>query len=83
MRRMTWAAKPSALASPLETRLADFFERHRARLRGMICLRLDRRLQGRIDPSDVLQETFIEALEEEEAIRPFRPPWPCCRSSAR
>jgi RNA polymerase sigma-70 factor (ECF subfamily) len=27
----------------------------------MVALRLDRRLQGRIDPSDVIQETYIEA----------------------
>src|SRR5262245_46281649 len=27
----------------------------------MVALRLDRRLQGRIDPSDVIQETYLEA----------------------
>ena len=27
----------------------------------MVALRLDRRLNGRIDPSDVIQETFLEA----------------------
>jgi RNA polymerase sigma-70 factor (ECF subfamily) len=36
-------------------------DRHRRRLRGMISLRLDQRLQGRIDPSDVLQEAFLAA----------------------
>lgn len=36
-------------------------EGHRARLRRMVALRLDRRLRGRIDPSDVIQETFVEA----------------------
>ncbi len=36
-------------------------ERHRARLRRMIALRLDRRLQGRIDASDVIQEAYQEA----------------------
>jgi RNA polymerase sigma-70 factor, ECF subfamily len=35
--------------------------RHRPRLRRMIALRLDRRLQGRIDPSDVIQEAYLEA----------------------
>jgi RNA polymerase sigma-70 factor, ECF subfamily len=35
--------------------------RHRGRLRGMISLRLDQRLQGRIDTSDVLQEAFLAA----------------------
>src|SRR5262245_51514013 len=36
-------------------------ERYRPRLRRMIALRLNPRLQGRIDPSDVIQETFLEA----------------------
>jgi RNA polymerase sigma-70 factor, ECF subfamily len=35
--------------------------RHQDRLRRMVSLRLDRRLQGRIDPSDVLQESYLEA----------------------
>jgi RNA polymerase sigma-70 factor (ECF subfamily) len=34
---------------------------HHDRLRRMVALRLDPRLQGRIDPSDVLQETYLEA----------------------
>jgi len=34
---------------------------HRDRLRRMIGLRLDRRLQGRIDASDVIQEAYLEA----------------------
>jgi RNA polymerase sigma-70 factor (ECF subfamily) len=38
--------------------LADLFARHRDRLRRMVRLRLDRRLQGRVDPSDVVQEAF-------------------------
>ena len=40
--------------------LAEFWERHRKRLRQMVRLRLDRRLQGRVDPSDVLQEAYID-----------------------
>jgi RNA polymerase sigma-70 factor (ECF subfamily) len=40
--------------------LGDLFGRHRDRLRRMIQLRLDRRLRGRLDPSDVLQEAFLE-----------------------
>src|SRR5579885_1798447 len=35
--------------------------RHRDRLRRMIALRLDHRLQGRLDPSDVLQEVYLQA----------------------
>jgi RNA polymerase sigma-70 factor (ECF subfamily) len=34
---------------------------HRERLRRMVALRLDHRLQGRIDASDVIQETYLEA----------------------
>src|SRR5439155_1485077 len=40
--------------------LGELFSRYRDRLRQMVHLRLDRRLQGRIDPSDVLQEPFLD-----------------------
>ena len=40
--------------------LAELFARYRGRLRQMIRLRLDRRLQGRVDPSDVLQDAFVD-----------------------
>ncbi|HEX7378151.1 MAG TPA: sigma-70 family RNA polymerase sigma factor [Pirellulales bacterium] len=40
--------------------LGDLYERHQERLRRMIYLRLDVRLRGRLDPSDVLQETYLE-----------------------
>ncbi len=40
-----------------ERLLTDF----RPRLRRMVGLRLDRRLQGRVDPSDVIQEAFLDA----------------------
>ena len=36
-------------------------EPYRHRLRRMVALRLSRRLQGRVDPSDVVQECYIEA----------------------
>jgi RNA polymerase sigma-70 factor (ECF subfamily) len=39
--------------------LAQLFAHYRARLWGMVHLRLDRRLQGRLDPEDVLQETYL------------------------
>jgi RNA polymerase sigma-70 factor (ECF subfamily) len=38
------------------------FDRDRDRLRRMVALRIDRRLQGRVDPSDVIQEAHIEAM---------------------
>lgn len=40
--------------------LADLFGRHRDRLRRMVSLRIDRRLQGRVSPSDVLQDAFLD-----------------------
>jgi RNA polymerase sigma-70 factor (ECF subfamily) len=43
-----------------EFALAAVFQEHRARLRQMVTLRLDRRLQGRLDPSDILQEAFFD-----------------------
>ena len=36
--------------------------RHRARLRRMVDARLDRRVRGRVDPSDVLQDGFVDAV---------------------
>ena len=35
--------------------------RSRNRLRRMVALRLDRRLQGRVGPSDIIQEAYIDA----------------------
>ena len=40
--------------------LAELFERHRGRLEQMVRLRLDRRLQGRLDPADVPQEMYLD-----------------------
>ena len=37
--------------------------RHDAKLRRMVAFRLDQRLQGRIDPRDVIQEAYLEASE--------------------
>jgi RNA polymerase sigma-70 factor (ECF subfamily) len=39
-------------------------ERYNDRLRRIVMLRLDPRLQGRLDPSDVLQETYLEAARQ-------------------
>ena len=45
------------------------FDRDRERLRRMVALRLDRRLQGRVDPSDVIQEAYIDAAARLAGIR--------------
>jgi RNA polymerase sigma-70 factor (ECF subfamily) len=38
----------------------ELFSRYRDRLKRMIHLRMSRRLQGRVDDSDVLQEAFVD-----------------------
>src|SRR5271166_3139395 len=47
--------------------LADLFQRHRDRLRRMVELRIDARLQGRIDASDVLQDGFLDLAKRVES----------------
>src|SRR5580704_14151979 len=44
--------------------LTDLFQRHRNRLRCMVELRMDARLQGRLDASDVLQDAFLDAATQ-------------------
>jgi len=39
------------------------FKRHRGRLQKAIAMRMDRRVMARVDASDVLQETYIEAFK--------------------
>ena len=40
--------------------MGAFFEQQRPRLKKMVMLRMDRRLHARIDPSDVLQDTWMD-----------------------
>jgi RNA polymerase sigma-70 factor, ECF subfamily len=60
-----------------EQALTELFTRHRERLRRMIRLRLDRRLQGRIDSSDVLQDTYVKIAHgaREYLAQPNMPPF--------
>ena len=44
--------------------LAELFTRYRPRLRRMVKLRLDPRVQGRVDPSDVVQEAYLETARQ-------------------
>jgi RNA polymerase sigma-70 factor (ECF subfamily) len=46
--------------------LNEIFLRHQERLRRMVQMRLDWRLQGRIDASDVIQEAWLEAARRLE-----------------
>jgi RNA polymerase sigma-70 factor (ECF subfamily) len=47
-----------------QSALATLFMRYRGRLRRMVDLRMDRRLAGRIDTSDVLQEAYLDASRQ-------------------
>src|SRR5215813_4714053 len=42
--------------------LTDLFQRNRDRLRRMVELRMDPRLQARVDASDVLQDAFLDVV---------------------
>ena len=46
--------------------LGELLDQHRDRLLLMVRMRLDQRLQARVDPSDVIQEAFLEAAERFE-----------------
>jgi RNA polymerase sigma-70 factor (ECF subfamily) len=47
--------------------LGELFERHRDRLRRMVELRMDPRLHGRVDASDVLQDAFLDVARRAES----------------
>jgi RNA polymerase sigma-70 factor (ECF subfamily) len=50
--------------------IVELLERYRPRLRRMVALRLDPRLQGRVDASDVIQEGYLDAMRRlDEFIR--------------
>jgi RNA polymerase sigma-70 factor (ECF subfamily) len=46
-----------------EDALARLFSQHRDRLWRMVSFRMDRRLLGRVDPDDVLQEAYLAAAQ--------------------
>jgi RNA polymerase sigma-70 factor (ECF subfamily) len=55
----------------------QLFSRHQAYLHRLVELRLDPRLRSRLDPSDVVQEAHLEALNRlnaylERSVLPFR-----------
>jgi RNA polymerase sigma-70 factor (ECF subfamily) len=57
----------------------ELLVRHRERLRRMVALRLDRRLNARVDPSDVVQEALADAAQHLDDYLRDRPlpfyPW--------
>jgi DNA-directed RNA polymerase specialized sigma24 family protein len=48
---------------------AELIKRYRSRLRRMVSFRMDSRLQGRVDPSDVVQEVCLEAWQHLGSLR--------------
>jgi len=42
----------------------ELIARHRDRLKQMVAVRMDQRLRGRVDPSDVIQETCLVASKQ-------------------
>jgi RNA polymerase sigma-70 factor (ECF subfamily) len=57
----------------------DLLARHRARLRQMVALRIDRRMAARVDPSDVVQDALADAARNLNDYLETRPipfyPW--------
>src|SRR3954467_13519763 len=57
----------------------ELLVRHRARLRSMVAVRMDRRLAARVDPSDVVQDALAEAQRTMDDYLRDRPlpfyPW--------
>lgn len=47
--------------------LATLFAQHRERLRRVVELRMDPRLRGRLDPSDVLQDAYLDVAGDLDA----------------
>jgi RNA polymerase sigma-70 factor (ECF subfamily) len=57
----------------------ELLVRHRPRLKQMVAVHLDRRVSARLDPSDVVQEVFAEAIQKMAEFFRKRPlpfyPW--------
>ena len=57
--------------------LPELFDQFRSRLRTLVEMRMDRRIRARVDASDVIQETFAEAVrrfpeyEQERKMTPY------------
>lgn len=76
---------PEEAVDPLEARaragdaeaMGELFTRWRRRLELMVKVRMDPRLAGRFDPSDVLQEAWLDVARrlQEYAANPEMPAW--------
>jgi len=52
----------AAVGDPLAQQ--TLYSQYRQRLKRMVCVRMDRRVAGRIDPSDIVQEALAEAVRQ-------------------
>ncbi len=70
--------EPSELVNRIihgdKSALAEFFDSQRARLRRIINFRLDRRIYGRVDADDVLQEAYLNAEQRMKWLLSDHPP---------
>jgi RNA polymerase sigma-70 factor, ECF subfamily len=57
------SALVARLAAGDQTALAELFSLYRANLQRMVNFRLDPRLNGRVSASDVVQETYLDAVK--------------------
>lgn len=75
--RDDWSDLLRRMAAGDSEAAAELFAAYRDRLRLMVRLRLDRRLQGRLDPSDVLQEAYLDIARRapEYAANPTMSPY--------
>ena len=55
-----------------ENALAELFSRYKTQLRGMIEFRMDNNLKGRVDPSDILQEAYVDLAKTITRVWPER-----------
>ncbi|MEQ8788057.1 MAG: sigma-70 family RNA polymerase sigma factor [Pirellulaceae bacterium] len=71
------STKIDSLLSRLETgdeqALAELFSHFQVQLRRMVGFRLDGRLQGRVDVSDVMQEVYLDAAQRLDHYRTSPP----------
>ena len=49
--------------------IASLFEQYRPKLRSMVSFRMDDHLRGRVDPSDVIQESFLDLAKRADEFK--------------
>jgi RNA polymerase sigma-70 factor (ECF subfamily) len=57
----------------MDPRISQLLEPHRPYLKLLAQIHLDRRLRGKLDPSDVVQQTFLRACAGAEELRDHHP----------